>query len=48
MVERTELQTVPVTVVYMLTDSGSALLPSLEPFFEWAMEESPDVSNNLD
>ena len=32
----------------MLTDSGSALLPSLEPFFEWAMEESPDVSNNLD
>ena len=48
LVERTELQTVPVTVVYMLTDSGSALLPSLEPFFEWAMEESPDVSDNLD
>ena len=42
LVERTELQTVPVTVVYKLTDSGSALLPSLESFFEWAIEESPD------
>jgi DNA-binding HxlR family transcriptional regulator len=42
LVERTELQTAPVTVVYKLTDSGSALLPSLELFFEWAIGESPD------
>ena len=47
LVKRIEFPTVPVTVVYTLTDSGSALLPSLEPFFEWAMEEGPDLGDNL-
>ena len=37
LVERTDYETVPPTVVYKLTDSGAALLPSLETFFEWVL-----------
>ena len=37
LVSRTELQTVPMTVVYRLTDAGFSLMPRVEGMFEWAM-----------
>ena len=37
LVSRTELQTVPVTVVYRLTDAGFSLMPRVEGMFEWAL-----------
>ena len=36
LVSRTELPTVPMTVVYRLTDAGLSLMPRVEGMFEWA------------
>ena len=40
LVKRTVYETVPATVVYQLTDSGADLLPSLESFFEWVINDT--------
>jgi DNA-binding HxlR family transcriptional regulator len=37
LVSRTELPTVPMTVIYRLTDAGISLMPRLEGMFEWAL-----------
>jgi len=37
LVSRTELQTVPMTVIYRFTDAGFSLMPRVEGMFEWAM-----------
>ena len=43
LVERTDYETVPPTVVYKLTDSGASLLPSLETFFEWVLDDTKET-----
>ncbi|MDB4819702.1 helix-turn-helix transcriptional regulator [Euryarchaeota archaeon] len=40
LVKRTVYETVPATVVYQLTDSDADLLPSLESFFEWVINDT--------
>ena len=43
LVSRTELPTVPMTVVYRLTDAGLSLMPRVESMFEWALSNGqPD------
>ena len=43
LVSRTELPTVPMTVVYRLTDAGLSLMPRVEGMFEWALNNGqPD------
>ena len=43
LVSRTELPTVPMTVVYRLTDAGLSLMPRVEGMFEWALSNGqPD------
>jgi len=43
LVSRTELPTVPMTVVYRLTDAGLSLMPRVEGMFEWALNNgAPD------
>ncbi len=43
LVSRTELPTVPMTVVYRLTDAGLSLMPRVEGMFEWALKNGqPD------
>jgi len=43
LVSRTELPTVPMTVVYRLTDAGHSLMPRVEGMFEWALNNGqPD------
>jgi len=37
LVSRTELPTVPMTVIYRLTDAGLSLMPRVEGMFEWAL-----------
>ena len=37
LVSRTELPTIPMTVVYQLTDAGLSLIPRVEGMFEWAL-----------
>ena len=37
LVSRTELPTIPMTVVYQLTDAGHSLIPRVEGMFEWAL-----------
>ena len=37
LVSRTELPTVPMTVIYRLTDAGLSLIPRVEGMFEWAL-----------
>ena len=37
LVSRTELPTVPLTVIYRLTDAGLSLMPRVEGMFEWAL-----------
>jgi len=37
LVSRTELPTVPMTVMYRLTDAGLSLMPRVEGMFEWAL-----------
>ncbi len=37
LVSRTELPTVPMTVVYRLTDAGLSLMPRVEGMYEWAL-----------
>lgn len=37
LVSRTELPTVPLTVIYRLTDAGLSLMPQVEGMFEWAL-----------
>ena len=43
LVERIDYETVPPTVVYKLTDSGTSLLPSLETFFEWVVNDTNET-----
>ena len=43
LVERIDYETVPPTVVYKLTDSGTSLLPSLETFFEWVLNDTNET-----
>ena len=43
LVERIDYETVPLTVVYKLTDSGISLLPSLEAFFEWVVNDTNET-----
>ena len=38
LISRTELQTLPMTVTYRLTDAGLSLMPRVEGMFEWALE----------
>ena len=38
LVSRTELPTVPMTVIYRLTDAGLSLMPRVEGMFEWALD----------
>ena len=38
LVSRTELPTVPMTVVYRLTDAGLSLMPRVEGMCEWALD----------
>jgi len=43
LLSRTELPTVPMTVVYRLTDAGLSLMPRVEGMFEWALNNGqPD------
>ena len=43
LVSRTELPTIPMTVVYRLTDAGLSLMPRVEGMFEWALSNGqPD------
>ena len=43
LVSRTELPTIPMTVVYRLTDAGLSLMPRVEGMFEWALNNGqPD------
>jgi DNA-binding HxlR family transcriptional regulator len=43
LVERIDYETVPPTVVYKLTESGTSLLPSLETFFEWVVNDTNET-----
>jgi DNA-binding HxlR family transcriptional regulator len=43
LVQRIDYETVPPTVVYKLTDSGTSLLPSLETFFEWVLNDTNET-----
>ena len=43
LVERIDYETVPPTVVCKLTDSGTSLLPSLEAFFEWVLNDTNET-----
>jgi len=43
LLSRTELPTVPMTVVYRLTDAGLSLMPRVEGMFEWALDNGQQL-----